>query len=90
MGVRSSSTKNRQWVITRRKCLNRTVSAQAPTLDVKLAGVALLMLGIILECGPTLQASVALVPCSTRIKNHRTVKIGGTLARDNTVLTKYY
>ena len=67
MGVRSSSTKNRQCVITRRRCLNRTVSAQAPTPDVKLACVALLMIGIILECGPTFQASAALVPCSTRI-----------------------
>ena len=67
MGVRSSSTKNRQWVITRRRCLNGTVTVQAPTLDVKLAGVALLMLSIILECGPTFQASAVLVPCSTRI-----------------------
>ena len=67
MGAHSSSTKNRQWMITWRRCLNGTVSAQVPTPDVKLAGVALLMLGIILECRPTFQASAALVPYSTRI-----------------------
>ena len=68
MGVRSSSTENRQWMITRRRCLNGTVPVQAPTPDVKLAGVALFMLGIILECGLTFQASATLVPC-TRYAN---------------------
>ena len=39
-----------------------------PTPDVTLAGVALFMLGIILECRPTFQASATLVPC-TRYAN---------------------
>ena len=38
MGTCSSSTKNRGWAVTRRRCLNGlTVPTQAPTPDAKLA-----------------------------------------------------
>ena len=38
MGARSSSTKNRGWAVTRRRCLNgSTITTQAPTQDVKVA-----------------------------------------------------